>query len=258
MGVEDIERQAPNVQRMELLGATVKPVDEGEGTLKDATSAAIRDWVAQADDTFYVIGSVVGPHPYPLMVRSFQKIIGEEARAQMLEYTGALPDLLVAAVGGGSNAIGLFYPFVKDTSVKMLGIEAGGISDEKGKHAKTLGLGRDGIIHGMRTVLLHDEHGHIQPVHSISAGLDYPGIGPEHAQLWEEKRAVYDFVRDDEALEAFHILSKMEGIIPALESAHALAGAMKKAGTMSSNEIILVNLSGRGDKDMQTVLKGAQ
>lgn len=258
MGVEDIERQAPNVQRMELLGATVKPVDEGEGTLKDATSAAIRDWVAQADDTFYVIGSVVGPHPYPLMVRSFQKIIGEEARAQMLEYTGALPDLLVAAVGGGSNAIGLFYPFVKDTSVKMLGIEAGGISDEKGKHAKTLGLGRDGIIHGMRTVLLHDEHGHIEPVHSISAGLDYPGIGPEHAQLWEEKRAVYDFVRDDEALEAFHILSKMEGIIPALESAHALAGAMKKAGTMSSNEIILVNLSGRGDKDMQTVLKGAQ
>ncbi len=258
MGVEDIERQAPNVQRMELLGATVKPVDEGEGTLKDATSAAIRDWVAQADDTFYVIGSVVGPHPYPLMVRSFQKIIGEEARAQMLEYTGSLPDLLVAAVGGGSNAIGLFYPFVKDTSVQMLGIEAGGISDDKGKHAKTLGLGRDGIIHGMRTVLLHDENGHIEPVHSISAGLDYPGIGPEHAQLWEEKRAVYDFVRDDEALEAFHILSKTEGIIPALESAHALAGAMKKAGTMAPDKIILVNLSGRGDKDMQTVLKGAE
>ncbi len=257
MGVEDIERQAPNVQRMELLGASVKPVSEGEGTLKDATSAAIRDWVAQADDTFYVIGSVVGPHPYPLMVRTFQKIIGEEAREQMIEYTGKLPDMLVAAVGGGSNAIGLFHPFVQDESVEMIGIEAGGISDDKGKHAKTLGLGKDGIIHGMRTVVLHDENGHIEPVHSVSAGLDYPGIGPEHAHLSALSRAKYEAVRDDEALEAFHRLSRTEGIIPALESAHALAGAFKKAVEMDKDKVILVNLSGRGDKDMESVLKGA-
>jgi len=256
MGTEDIARQAPNVQRMELLGAVVKPVDEGDGTLKDATSAAIRDWVAMADETFYVIGSVVGPHPYPLMVRTFQKVIGEEARAQILEMTGALPDLLVAAVGGGSNAIGLFHPFVNDASVSMLGIEAGGISDKVGEHAKTMGLGKEGIIHGMRTFVLHDDHGRIDSVHSVSAGLDYPGIGPEHAHLLDIDRAKYEAVLDKEALEAFHILSRLEGIIPALESSHALAGAMKIAKTMKPEEIILVNLSGRGDKDMETVMRG--
>ncbi len=256
MGVEDISRQAPNVQRMELLGASVKPVSEGEGTLKDATSAAIRDWVAAADNTFYVIGSVVGPHPYPLMVRTFQKVIGEEARAQILDMTGRLPDVLVASIGGGSNAIGLFHPFVKDEQVDMVGIEAGGISDDKGKHARTIGLGRDGIIHGMRTVLLHDENGHIDLVHSVSAGLDYPGVGPEHAYLKALERARYDSVRDSEALEAFHMLSKTEGIIPALESAHALAGAVRLAESMTPEKVILVNLSGRGDKDMQTVMKG--
>jgi len=256
MGIEDIERQAPNVQRMELLGAQVKPISEGAGTLKEATSAAIRDWVAQADETFYVIGSVVGPHPYPLMVRSFQKIIGEEARAQMLEYTGKLPDLLVASVGGGSNAIGLFYPFINDVSVKMLGIEAGGLTDETGKHARTMGLGRDGIIHGMRTMLLHDENGHIDPVHSVSAGLDYPGVGPEHAYLYASERADYKCVRDHEAIDAFHKLSRLEGIIPALESSHALAGAMQLAKTLSKDKVVLVNLSGRGDKDMQTVMGG--
>lgn len=256
MGIEDIERQAPNVQRMELLGASVKPISEGAGTLKEATSAAIRDWVAEAEETFYVIGSVVGPHPYPLMVRSFQKIIGEEARAQMLEYTGQLPDLLVASVGGGSNAIGLFYPFIEDSSVRMVGIEAGGLTDDKGKHAKTIGLGRDGIIHGMRTILLHNQSGHIDPVHSVSAGLDYPGVGPEHAFLHDSSRAQYESVRDHEAVEAFHVLSRLEGIIPALESSHALAGAMKLAKNMRSDEVVLVNLSGRGDKDMQTVMGG--
>ena len=258
MGTEDIARQAPNVQRMELLGASVKPVDEGDGTLKDATSAAIRDWVAMADTTFYVIGSVVGPHPYPLMVRTFQKIIGEEARKQILELTGQLPNLLVAPIGGGSNAIGLFHPFVKDTSVQMLGIEAGGISDETGKHAKTMGLGKEGIIHGMRTLVLHDNNGHINSVHSVSAGLDYPGVGPEHAHFMTSDRARYESVRDDEALNAFHKLSRMEGIIPALESAHALAGAMRVAVNMKQDEIILVNLSGRGDKDMETVMNGGQ
>ncbi len=255
MGQVDIERQASNVSRMKLLGAKVKPILEGEGTLKDATSAAIRDWVADADDIFYVIGSVVGPHPYPLMVRSFQKIIGEEARRQILEMTGRLPDILVAAIGGGSNAIGLFHPFEKDQTVKMLGVEAGGLSNEVGEHAKTIGLGRDGIIHGMRTVLLHDDKGHIAPVHSISAGLDYPGVGPEHAFYHESGRAKYIGIKDKEALEAFHILSRMEGIIPALESAHALAGAMETARNMGKDKIILVNLSGRGDKDMDTVLK---
>lgn len=256
MGSEDIVRQAPNVRRMELLGAVVKPVSEGEGTLKDATSAAIRDWVAQAEDTFYVIGSVVGPHPYPLMVREFQKVIGVEARKQIVELTGRLPDLLVAAVGGGSNAIGLFHPFLGDSAVRMLGIEAGGRSDEKGQHARTMGLGRDGIIHGMRTMLLHDEHGRIEPVHSVSAGLDYPGVGPEHAHLCETGRAQYKSVRDSEALEAFHLLCRTEGIIPALESAHALAGAMVAASEMERDEIVLVNLSGRGDKDMETVVGG--
>ncbi len=255
MGVEDIMRQAPNVQRMKLLGADVKAVSEGEGTLKDATSAAIRDWVALAESTFYVIGSVVGPHPYPVMVRTFQKVIGEEARNQVLEMTGQLPDLLVAPIGGGSNAIGLFYPFIKDCSVAMLGIEAGGISDEKGKHAKTMMLGKDGIIHGMRTKLLHDNNGHIDPVHSVSAGLDYPGVGPEHAQLLDSGRARYKSVNDTEAIDAFHLLSRQEGIIPALESAHGLAGAIKEAKDLPKTSIILVNLSGRGDKDMQTVME---
>lgn len=255
MGQVDIERQAANVSRMKLLGARVKPVLEGESTLKDATSAAIRDWVADADKTFYVIGSVVGPHPYPLMVRSFQQVIGQEARRQILEMTGRLPDLLVAAIGGGSNAIGLFHPFEKDDSVKMLGVEAGGLSDEKGAHAKTMGLGSDGIIHGMRTILLHDENGHIAPVHSISAGLDYPGVGPEHAFYKISGRADYTSVKDEDALGAFHTLSRMEGIIPALESAHALAGAMQVAKGMDKNKVILVNLSGRGDKDMDTVLE---
>lgn len=253
MGAEDIKRQAINVFRMRLLGAQVIPVTSGGKTLKDAVNEALRDWVAHVDDTFYVIGSVVGPHPYPKMVRDFQAIIGREARAQMLEEEGCLPNAIVACVGGGSNAMGLFYPFINDADVKIYGVEAGGLGLETGKHAAPISIGKKGILHGSRTYLMSDADGQIIEPHSISAGLDYPGKGPEHAYLNEIRRANYVNITDAEALEAFHQLCRMEGIIPALESSHALAYAEKLAKTMSKNEIILVNLSGRGDKDVHTV-----
>jgi tryptophan synthase beta chain len=252
MGVEDIRRQAPNVKRMELLGAEVVPVDSGTGTLKDAMNEAIRYWVSAVRDTYYVIGSVAGPHPYPLMVREFQKVIGEEARRQILAAEGRLPDLLVACVGGGSNAMGLFHPFLQDP-VDMLGAEAAGTGIASGKHAATLCAGTLGVLHGSKSYLLQDACGQIQEAHSISAGLDYPGVGPEHALLKDFKRARYTAVEDGEALSAFHLLCRKEGIIPALESAHALAAAVREAETRSAEEIILVNLSGRGDKDLGIV-----
>ncbi|HMA84412.1 MAG TPA: tryptophan synthase subunit beta [Desulfosalsimonadaceae bacterium] len=253
MGVEDIERQAPNVKRMKLLGAEVVPVDSGTGTLKDAMNEAIRYWVSEVRDTYYVIGSVAGPHPYPEMVREFQKVIGEESRQQMLEATGRLPNLLVACVGGGSNAMGLFYPFLNDASVDMLGAEAAGTGIAGGKHAATLCAGNLGVLHGSKSYLLQDEYGQIKEAHSVSAGLDYPGVGPEHALLKDFKRVSYVAIEDDEALAAFHLLCKKEGIIPALESAHALAAAMQAAQNRSAEDIILVNLSGRGDKDLGIV-----
>jgi tryptophan synthase beta chain len=252
MGVEDIRRQAPNVKRMELLGAEVVPVDSGTGTLKDAMNEAIRYWVSAVRDTYYVIGSVAGPHPYPLMVREFQKVIGEEARRQVLSAEGRLPDLLVACVGGGSNAMGLFHPFLQDP-VDMLGAEAAGTGIASGKHAATLCAGTLGVLHGSKSYLLQDACGQIQEAHSISAGLDYPGVGPEHALLKDFKRARYTAVEDGEALSAFHLLCRKEGIIPALESAHALAAAVREAETRSAEEILLVNLSGRGDKDLGIV-----
>src|SRR6056297_2816443 len=252
MGVEDIRRQAPNVHRMELLGAEVVPVDSGTGTLKDAMNEAIRYWVAQVRDTYYVIGSVAGPHPYPHMVREFQKIIGEEVYRQVLDCTGRLPELLVACVGGGSNAMGLFYPFLNEP-VDMLGAEAAGFGIASGKHAATLCAGNLGVLHGSKSYLLQDEYGQIKEAHSVSAGLDYPGVGPEHALLKDFKRVSYVAIEDDEALAAFHLLCKKEGIIPALESAHALAAAMQAAQNRSAEDIILVNLSGRGDKDLGIV-----
>jgi len=252
MGVEDIERQAPNVNRMKLLGAEVLPVDSGTGTLKDAMNEAIRYWVSKVRDTYYVIGSVAGPHPYPEMVREFQKVIGEESRQQILETAGRLPDLLVACVGGGSNAMGLFYPFMRD-AVDMLGAEAAGTGISSGKHAATLCAGSLGVLHGAKSYLLQDEHGQIKEAHSVSAGLDYPGVGPEHALLKDFERAAYVAVTDDEALDAFHLLCRKEGIIPALESSHALAAAMVEARKRAPEEIILVNLSGRGDKDLGIV-----
>lgn len=253
MGAEDIKRQSMNVYRMKLLGAEVVPVHGGTQTLKDALNEAMRDWVSHVDDTFYIIGTVAGPHPYPQMVRDFQSIIGQEARAQMLEKTGQLPDALVACVGGGSNAMGLFYPFLKDTSVKMFGVEAGGLGLDSGKHSASLVAGKPGVLHGNRTYLLCDDHGQIQDTYSISAGLDYPGVGPEHAYLKDLGRVEYVVINDDEALAAFRALASMEGIIPALESSHAVAYAMKLAPRMSSDESIIVNLSGRGDKDIHTV-----
>jgi len=253
MGVEDIERQAPNVKRMKLLGAEVVPVDSGTGTLKDAMNEAIRYWVSEVRDTYYVIGSVAGPHPYPEMVREFQKVIGEESRQQILEATGRLPDLLAACVGGGSNAMGLFYPFLNDASVEMLGAEAAGTGIASGKHAATLCAGNLGVLHGSKSYLLQDEYGQIKEAHSVSAGLDYPGVGPEHALLKDFKRVCYVAVEDDDALAAFHLLCKKEGIIPALESSHALAAAMQAAQDRSPEDIILVNLSGRGDKDLGIV-----
>jgi len=253
MGSEDIQRQSPNVYRMKLLGATVVPVSSGTRTLKDALNEALRDWVTNVDDTFYIIGTVAGPHPYPVMVREFQAIIGREARAQTLEREGRLPDALVACVGGGSNAIGLFYPFVEDHAVAMIGVEAGGDGLATGRHAAPLNAGRPGVLHGNRTYLMADEDGQILATHSISAGLDYPGVGPEHAWLKDIGRARYVAVDDAAALAAFHELTRCEGIIPALESAHALAYARELAPRMDRDQLIVVNLSGRGDKDINTV-----
>ena len=255
MGKEDIERQALNVFKMRLLGAKVNEVTSGTMTLKDATNEAIRDWVANVDDTYYVIGSTVGPHPYPTMVRDFQRIIGDEARKQILEKEGRLPDYLVACVGGGSNAMGLFYPFKDDKDVKIIGVEAGGLGVDTDKTAATINKGTRGIIHGMLTFVLQDEDGQILPVHSISAGLDYPGIGPEHAYMSVTKRAKYEAVTDDEAVQAFKFLTEKEGIMPALESAHAIAYVMKLAPNTKKDEILIVNLSGRGDKDIDSIAK---
>ena len=253
MGPVDVARQVQNVYRMRLLGAKVVSVDSGSKTLKDALNEAMRDWVTNVDDTFYIIGTVAGPHPYPALVRDFQTIIGRESKAQLQTMIGRLPDALIACVGGGSNAIGLFHPFIDDTSVKMYGVEAAGDGVETGRHSVTLGAGRPGVLHGNRTYLIADDHGQIIETHSISAGLDYPGVGPEHAWLKDSGRAEYVNITDDEAVEAFYTLTRMEGIIPALESSHALAYAMKLAPTMSKDKVLLVNLSGRGDKDMHTV-----
>ncbi|CAM3015452.1 MULTISPECIES: tryptophan synthase subunit beta [Sphingomonas] len=253
MGARDIERQAPNVFRMKLLGAEVHSVTSGAQTLKDAMNEALRHWVANVHDTFYIIGTAAGPHPYPEMVRDFQSVIGTESRAQMLEAEGRLPDLLVAAVGGGSNAIGMFHPFLDDPDVKMLGIEAAGHGLATTQHAASLTGGKPGILHGNKTYLLQDEDGQIAEAHSISAGLDYPGIGPEHSWLNDTGRVVYEGITDSEALDAFQLCCKIEGIIPALESSHALAGLIKKAPTMDRDQIALVNISGRGDKDIFTV-----
>jgi len=253
MGSEDIKRQAQNVYRMKLLGASVVPVESGSKTLKDALNEAMRDWVTNVNNTFYIIGTVAGPHPYPMMVRDFQSVIGIEAREQMRELAGRQPDALIACVGGGSNAMGLFYPYIADRSVRMIGVEAAGLGLETGHHAATLCVGKPGVLHGNRTYLLQDENGQIIETHSISAGLDYPGVGPEHAWLKDSGRAEYVAVTDDEALEAFHKLCRLEGIIPALESSHALAYAAKIAPRMKKDQILLVNLSGRGDKDMHTV-----
>jgi len=253
MGTEDVRRQVQNVYRMKLLGATVVPVESGSKTLKDALNEAMRDWVTHVERTFYIIGTVAGPHPYPMMVRDFQTVIGREARAQVQELAGRLPDAVLACVGGGSNAIGIFHPFIPHESVRLIGVEAAGHGLESGKHAATLCAGRPGVLHGNRTYLLQDENGQILETHSISAGLDYPGVGPEHAWLKESGRAEYVAITDAEALQAFHDLCRLEGIIPALESAHALAYAAKIAPRMAKDQILLVNLSGRGDKDMHTV-----
>ena len=253
MGSEDIHRQAQNVYRMKLLGATVVPVESGSKTLKDALNEAMRDWVTNVTDTFYIIGTVAGPHPYPMMVRDFQSVIGIEAKWQMLEMAGRQPDAVLACVGGGSNAMGLFYPYIGEEKVRIVGVEAAGHGLETGKHAATLSAGKPGVLHGNRTYLLQDDNGQIIETHSISAGLDYPGVGPEHAWLKDSGRAEYVSVTDDEALKAFHDLCLLEGIIPALESSHALAYAAKMAPRMKKEQILLVNLSGRGDKDMHTV-----
>jgi len=253
MGAVDVERQKQNVYRMNLLGAKVVPVHSGSSTLKDALNEAMRDWVTNIDDTFYIIGTVAGPHPYPAMVRDFQTIIGREAKQQCQEQTGRLPDALVACVGGGSNAIGLFHPFIDDESVKIYGVEAAGEGVETGHHSAPLCAGRPGVLHGNRTYLMADDDGEIIETHSISAGLDYPGVGPEHAWLKDIGRVEYVNITDDEALGGFYALTKLEGIIPALESSHALAYAIKLAPTMAKDKIIIVNLSGRGDKDMHTI-----
>jgi len=256
MGVEDIRRQAPNVQRMELMGAEIVAVDSGTGTLKDAMNEAMRHWVAAVEDTFYVIGSVAGPHPYPVMVRDFQTVIGQETRAQILKMAGRLPDVLVACVGGGSNAMGLFYPFMEDP-VAMVGVEAGGQGLSGGKHAATLSAGSVGVLHGAKSYVLQDPDGQIREAYSVSAGLDYPGVGPEHALLKDAGRVQYTVIEDREALDAFHLLCRMEGIIPALESAHAVARAIKEARRRPEKSIIVVNLSGRGDKDLGIVQQQA-
>ncbi len=255
MGSEDIVRQSSNVYRMKLLGAEVVPVTSGSKTLKDALNEALRDWVANVDSTFYIIGTVAGPHPYPEMVRDFNSVIGREARQQILEQAGRLPDVLVACVGGGSNAMGLFYPFITDESVLLHGVEAAGEGLDTGRHAAPLNAGKVGVLHGQRTYLMEDENGQIIETHSVSAGLDYPGVGPEHAWLKDIGRAQYSAATDSEALEAFHLLTRLEGIIPALESSHALAHVLKLAPTMAEDQIIIVNLSGRGDKDIHTVAR---
>ncbi len=254
MGAEDVKRQAPNVFRMKLLGATVVPVESGSKTLKDALNEAMRDWVTNISNTFYIIGTVAGPHPYPMMVRDFQAVIGIEAKEQMQEMIGRQPDAVIACVGGGSNAMGIFYPYIDVEGVRLIGVEAAGHGIETGKHAAPLTANSPaGVLHGNRTYLMQDENGQIVETHSVSAGLDYPGVGPEHAWLKDIKRAEYVAVTDDEAMDAFHTLCRTEGIIPALESSHALAYAMKLAATMSSDQVLLVNLSGRGDKDINTV-----
>lgn len=253
MGSQDIKRQATNVYRMKLLGASVVPVESGSKTLKDALNEAMRDWVTHVENTFYIIGSVAGPHPYPMMVRDFQSVIGREAKTQMQEMFGRQPDALIACVGGGSNAMGLFYPYIEDQDMRLIGVEAGGMGIATGKHAATLCAGKPGVLHGSRSYLMQDENGQILETHSISAGLDYPGVGPEHAWLKDSGRAEYVSVTDDEALKAFHDLCHLEGIIPALECAHALAHAAKIAPKMGKDKLLLVNLSGRGDKDMNTV-----
>jgi len=253
MGSADIKRQVQNVYRMKLLGATVVPVESGSKTLKDALNEAMRDWVTNVEHTFYIIGTVAGPHPYPMMVRDFQSVIGREAREQIQELAGRLPDAVLACVGGGSNAMGMFHSFIADEKVRLIGVEAAGHGLESGKHAATLCAGKPGVLHGNRTYLLQDENGQIIETHSISAGLDYPGVGPEHAWLKEIGRAEYVAITDDEAVQAYHDLCRLEGIIPALESAHALAYAAKIAPRMRQDQILLVNLSGRGDKDMHTV-----
>ncbi len=253
MGSEDVKRQAMNVYRMKLLGASVVPVESGSKTLKDALNEAMRDWVTNVENTFYIIGTVAGPHPYPMMVRDFNSVVGRELLEQMPQEIGRQPDAIIACVGGGSNAMGAFYPYVGQKNVRLIGVEAGGSGVDSGKHAATLCAGRPGVLHGNRTYLIQDANGQIMETHSISAGLDYPGVGPEHAWLKDSGRAEYVNVTDDEALEAFHTLTRTEGIMPALESAHAVAYAMKLARGMSTEEVLLVNLSGRGDKDMHTV-----
>ena len=253
MGSEDIKRQAANVYRMKLLGATVVPVESGSKTLKDALNEAMRDWVTNVGNTFYIIGTVAGPHPYPMMVRDFQSVIGRECLRQMPELAGRQPDAVIACVGGGSNAMGIFYSYIPLASVRLIGVEAGGLGLSSGRHAASLVAGKPGVLHGNRTYLLQDEHGQIVETHSISAGLDYPGVGPEHAWLKDSGRAEYVTIEDGEALAAFHALCRNEGIIPALESSHALAYAAKIAPAMPTDSILLVNLSGRGDKDMHTV-----
>ena len=253
MGSEDVKRQSANVYRMKLLGAKVVPVESGSRTLKDALNEAMRDWVTHVDDTFYIIGTVAGPHPYPMMVRDFQSVIGEECLVQMPEQAGRQPDAVIACVGGGSNAMGIFYPYISHGKVKLIGVEAAGEGLASGRHAASLCAGRPGVLHGNRTYLLQDANGQITETHSISAGLDYPGVGPEHSWLKDSKRAQYVAVSDEDALKAFHELCRYEGIIPALESAHAVAHAMNIAPAMARESILLVNLSGRGDKDMHTV-----
>ena len=255
MGADDIVRQAPNVYRMKLLGANVVSVKSGSRTLKDALNEALRDWATNVDDTYYIIGTVAGPHPYPKLVRDFQSVIGREAREQSKELLGKLPDALVACVGGGSNAIGLFHPFLGDEAVRMYGVEAGGYGLDSGKHAAPLSAGKPGVLHGNRTYLMTDENGQISETHSVSAGLDYPGVGPEHSWLKDLERVDYVVANDEEAMEAFHLLTKLEGIIPALESSHAVAFALKLARKMDKSNVVLVNLSGRGDKDIETVAK---
>lgn len=257
MGSEDVRRQSSNVYRMKLLGATVVPVESGSKTLKDALNEAMRDWVTNVENTFYIIGTVAGPHPYPMIVRDFNSVVGAELREQMPELIGRQPDAIIACVGGGSNAIGAFYPYIKDLSVRLIGVEAGGLGVETGKHAAPLASGKPGVLHGNRTYLMQDHDGQIIETHSISAGLDYPGVGPEHSLLKDMGRAEYVVANDDEALEAFHTLTKLEGIMPALESAHAVAHAVKIAPDMSKDQVLLVNLSGRGDKDMHTVAQAS-
>ena len=256
MGDEDMRRQAPNVYRMRLLGAEVRPVSSGTRTLKDAINETIRDWVTNVQTTHYLLGSAVGPHPYPMMVRNFQSVIGSEAREQMLDTVGRLPDYAVACVGGGSNAIGLFFPFVKDENVRLVGVEAAGEGTDTDRHAATLVAGRPGVLHGSLSYLLQDENGQIMETHSVSAGLDYPGVGPEHSYLKDSERATYVAIRDTQALEGFHLLSRTEGIIPALEPAHAIAYVTELAPTLPPDSIVLVCLSGRGDKDLQVVEDG--